>query len=240
VRGRVNHLESAQGQSRLDFLASRQSLQLAPDWRNVSVERTLPLQGQTALIVSYAQGSCGSRMALLVVAAQKLWGPYRLGECNEMLAFQRSADGGSLVAVRAGVSDASAWTYSAAEQSFFGPALVNLPPSLAAMVAPVPALVVALEQPPAAASPEPAPSAPAPSAPARSEPTPAKPVKAAVVPKETPPRPRPAARPAVTAPVTAAASTTPPASFTPEEASQLAKQVRSSAPAQRRVSIDLT
>lgn len=235
VRGQVSHLETPQGRGYLRLDATGKRVLLPAAWRMTNVDQTMDLGSETAVIISYAEPGCDARLALLVVAANRVWGPYGLGQCNEILAYQRSADGDAFVAIRAESADPLAWTYSVRDQGFRGPVQIDLPPSLASLApARAPSAAVTPVPPPPAvpgtlsqgAVPAPGPAAPSPAAPSPAEPVPT-PVPVAPPPS---PAPAPAAKP--------------PASgkepFSRSEAESVADDVRRKARAQRRVFIDLT
>lgn len=181
ARGPVSHLEEPNGRAYLNLERSGKRVPFPATWRNTNVEHAMDLGTQTAVVVSYSEPGCEARLALLVVTPAVVWGPYQLGECNDMLAYQRSEDRSSFVAIRADGSRPLAWVYSTLDQNFRGPAKVELPSSLAALTAARPA--------PRAPAPTrtPAPSPAAPPAPAARPPKPANPPPtAAVVPVFSP------------------------------------------------------
>lgn len=204
VAGPFSHMETPAGKAYLSLHERKMQVQLPEDWRESTVETTMELDGDTAVVISYRTAQCASQTALVVISGKTVWGPYRLGGCGDMLAFQRSEDGKSFVAMQMNGRRSEAWTYSSQDKNFRGPVKVDLPgllqgldkarpavaaapapkPSVAAKPAPVPKPTVAVTSPPASAPPPKAPAAPAP---APSKPAPvAKPLPKAAVPSALP------------------------------------------------------
>lgn len=216
--GPFSHMETPQGHAYLTLPQRKLQVQLPTDWRETNVETTFDLQGETAVLLSYRTPQCDSQNALVVVSGTSAWGPYRLGGCSQMLAFQRSEDGKSLVAMQLDGTQSAAWTYSSLDRQFRGPLRVDLPNLLKglAKTASSPAKVApprpAAVQHAVAQTPTPPPK-PA-SAVGKAEPRPPKPA----------PAPAPQANPQVT----------------PQVATEVVDRARAAAPAQRRVMLDLT
>lgn len=218
TRGPVSHYESENGSAHLLLERANKRVPLPAAWRNTNIEHTMDLGSETAVVVSYSDSKCEARLALLVVTPAVVWGPYDLGGCNEMLAYQRSADGTAFVAIRADGSKPLAWTYSTVDQDFRGPAEVALPPSLAALTTT-----------PAKPATAPKPAAPAPG----KAPT-------ATARPSAPPPPKPAPSPVPAAPSAPSPAPAPAPVFSPSEAGSVAEEVRRTTRAKRRVNIDLT
>lgn len=212
ARGPVSHLEEANGKAHLLLERTGKRVPLPPQWKNTNVEQTMDLGSQTAVVVSYSDRSCDARLALLVVTPAIVWGPYQLGECNDMLAYQRSDDGTSFVAIRANGTRPLAWVYSAFDQELRGPAKIALPSSLAALAS------VPEPEPPRPIAP---PVAKMPAPPNQATPPPPKPT--------TPAPTKPTAPPPVAVPV-----------LSQKDAGTVADEVRRTTRSQRRVNIDLT
>lgn len=166
LAGAFNHLETPQGQSYLTLPQRKLHLQLPPDWRETNVESTFDLQGETAVVLSYRTAHCDAQNALVVLSGSSAWGPYRLGGCSDMLAFQRSEDGKSFVALQLDGAQSAAWAYSSQDRQLRGPLKVDLPNLLQGLAAtapraqPKPAPTVAKAEPkPPAPKPTPTPQA---------------------------------------------------------------------------------
>lgn len=164
ARGAITHHENAAGHAYLKIERTGKHIPLPQDWRYTKVEHTMDLASEAAIVVSYADQRCDARLALIVVTPTTVWGPYALGECDEMLAYQRSMDGHAFVAIRSDGPQPLAWTYSTRDQNFRGPAQVSLPPSLAALAAATPPASPELPGRPRPATPSAPPAAPAPRA----------------------------------------------------------------------------
>jgi len=134
IHGEVVHLEDATGQSKLRFVTKGNLVALPSTWGGVSIEQVVDLNGQTAVLMSHTEANCPSRLALAVVSRNTFWGPYAVGDCEDILVHQRSEDGLDLLAVRADTAGSLAWVYSAADSRFRGPVAVDLPASMAMMV----------------------------------------------------------------------------------------------------------
>ena len=134
IHGTVSHQESTEGRSYLKFIQKGNLVPLPSEWKNVSVEEVVNLNGQTVIVMSHAQGKCGSRMSLAVVAPNVFWGPYALGDCEDVIIHQKSEDGKSFIAIRSDKSGGRAWVYASQDESFRGPVKVKLPASMAMMV----------------------------------------------------------------------------------------------------------
>lgn len=176
VRGVITHHETSTGNAYLKIDGTGQHIPLPRGWLYTNVEHTMDLVSESAIVVSYADSQCDARLALIVVTPTTVWGPYALGDCNEMLAYQRSTDGNAFVAIRSDSQQPLAWTYSIRDQEFRGPARASLPPSLAALTStagPIPPAAPARTAP---STPQPAP----PSSPTR----PAPPTQPAFTPAE--------------------------------------------------------
>ncbi|WEJ19385.1 hypothetical protein N0B28_13855 [Pseudomonas sp. SD17-1] len=216
--GPINHMETPQGHAYLTLPQRKLQLQLPAQWRETNVEGTYDLQGETAVVLSYRTPQCDSQSALVVLSGTSAWGPYRLGGCSDMLALQRAEDGKSLVAMQLNGTQSAAWTYSSLDRQFRGPLRVDLPNLLKglARATPAPARAAALR-------PAPVQHAVAPTPPPQPRPAPA---VARVEAK--PPTPAPAAAPSAAPQVT------------PQVATEVVDRAKTAAPAQRRVTLDLT
>lgn len=134
VRGPVIHQEDRTGRSHFYFVKERQRFALSPAWKNLSVEQASQLIGQTAVVFSFSDQVCPSRMNLLVIDQLVNWGPYQVGHCEDILVHQVGEDGNDYIAIKADGSAGEAYMYSAVERRFRGPVKVDLPPSMAAML----------------------------------------------------------------------------------------------------------
>jgi hypothetical protein len=173
VAGPFSHMETPAGKAYLSLHERKMQVQLPDDWRESTVETTMELDGDTAVVMSYRTAQCDSQTALVVISGKTVWGPYRLGGCNDMLAFQRSEDGKSFVAMRMNDRRSEAWTYSSKDKNFRGPMKVDLPGLLQGLSKARPAVAAAPpSRPPVAAKPAPVPTSPAtPAPPARAKPS---------------------------------------------------------------------
>lgn len=160
VRGPVIHQEDRTGRSHFFFVNQRQRLALSPAWKDLNVEQATQLIGQTAVVFSFRDKECPSRMSLLVIDQLVNWGPYQVGNCEDILVHQVGEDGNDYIAIKADGSAGEAYMYSAVERRFRGPVKVDLPPSMAAMV-PKAASSRAPAAKPAVKKPAPAPAMPA-------------------------------------------------------------------------------
>ena len=100
VAGPFSHMETPAGKAYLNLHERKVQVQLPDDWRESTVETTMELDGDTAVVMSYSTAQCESQTALVVISGNTAWGPYRLGGCGDVLAFQRSEDGKSFVAMQ--------------------------------------------------------------------------------------------------------------------------------------------
>ena len=233
VAGPFSHMETPAGQAYLSLHERKMQVQLPDDWRESTVETTMELDGDTAVVMSYRTAQCDSQTALIVISGKTVWGPYRLGGCDDVLAFQRSEDGKSFVAMRMDDRRSEAWTYSSKDKNFRGPMKVDLPgllqglskarPAVAAAPAPAP-------RPPVAAKPAPVPTTAAtPVATARTKPSaPPAPNPKVTVPA---PVPKPAPRPPAKVPI--------PSQLPQPVADAVVKHAQATTPPRRRVEINL-
>lgn len=206
-------------------------VQLADDWRESTVETTMELDGDTAVVMSYRTAQCDSQTALIVISGKTVWGPYRLGSCDDMLAFQRSEDGKSFVAMRMDDRRSEAWTYSSKDKNFRGPMKVDLPGLLQGLSKARPAVAAApAPRPPVAAKPAPVPTTAAtPVATARTKPSaPPAPNPKVTVPA---PVPKPAPKPPAKVPI--------PSQLPQPVADAVVKHAQATTPPRRRVEINL-
>jgi len=134
IHGEVLQYEDAQGISSLAFSKKGVKVALPREWKNVSVDQVLDLKGQTGILMSHTDGLCESRTSLLVVTQRVIRGPYNLGDCEDVMAYQKSEDGRSLIGIRADKANGKAWVYSSDDESFRGPVAIKLPESMAALV----------------------------------------------------------------------------------------------------------
>lgn len=134
IHGEVIHNENAQGRSILSFVTKGNQVPMPADWKNANVDQVIDLEGETAILMSHTEGKCDSRMSLLVVTKKMFLGPYNLGECEDVMAYQKSDDGKALIAIRADKANGRAWVYSTDDDSFRGPVSIKLPASMAQMV----------------------------------------------------------------------------------------------------------
>lgn len=235
VAGPFSHMETPAGQAYLSLHERKMQVQLPDDWRESTVETTMELDGDTAVVMSYRTAQCDSQTALIVISGKTVWGPYRLGGCDDVLAFQRSEDGKSFVAMRMDDRRSEAWTYSSKDKNFRGPMKVDLPgllqglskarPAVAAAPAPAPA-----PRPPVAAKPAPVPTTAAtPVATARTKPSaPPAPNPKVSVPA---PVPKPAPKPPAKVPI--------PSQLPQPVADAVVKHAQATTPPRRRVEINL-
>ena len=242
VRGRIQLLENERSQSFLVFADEARQLVLNSAWQNANIEHTTQIGNQTAIVLGYSDMACSSRQALLVVTPQRVWGPYQLGGCDDVLIYQRGEANDSFVVMSP--SDSMAWVYTVSDERFRGPARIDLPAQLRQFSRP--AIATAPVPPPVPLSPPaPAPIAiPAPATASR-EPgfQPRPPVTSTA-------RPAPSTRPvSAAAPVTpSAVSTTPPARTNPirqpklsaTDASAVTNEVTKTTRPQKQIVIDLT
>ncbi|OZY41071.1 hypothetical protein CJF43_14350 [Pseudomonas fragi] len=133
VAGPFSHMETPAGKAYLNLHERKVQVQLPDDWRESTVETTMELDGDTAVVMSYSTAQCESQTALVVISGNTVWGPYRLGGCGDVLAFQRSEDGKSFVAMQMNGRNSEAWTYSSKDKNFRGPMKVDLPGLLHAL-----------------------------------------------------------------------------------------------------------
>ena len=160
VAGPFSHMETPAGQAYLSLHERKMQVQLPDDWRESTVETTMELDGDTAVVMSYRTARCDSQTALIVISGKTVWGPYRLGGCDDVLAFQRSEDGKSFVAMRMDDRRSEAWTYSSKDKNFRGPMKVDLPGLLHGLSKARPQVVAApASRPPVATRPVPVPPA---------------------------------------------------------------------------------
>lgn len=132
--GTVTHFEFPKGDAYLLVRSTGKRLLLPRSWRQSNVEQVFQLGPQTAVVVSHSDNRCASKLSLIVLTPSKVWGAYNLGNCDDVMAYQQSADGSELVAVRVEGGTPLAWTYSASEQAFRGPVSVSLPASLQSFI----------------------------------------------------------------------------------------------------------
>ena len=227
VAGPFSHMETPAGQAYLSLHERKMQVQLPDDWRESTVETTMELDGDTAVVMSYRTAQCDSQTALIVISGKTVWGPYRLGGCDDVLAFQRSEDGKSFVAMRMDDRRSEAWTYSSKDKNFRGPMKVDLPGLLQGLSKARPAVAAApAPRPPVASKPAPVPTAAATSAAtARAEPS-------------APPAPNP--KVTVPAPVPKPPAKVPIPSQLPQPvADAVVKHAQASTPPRRRVEINL-
>jgi hypothetical protein len=231
VAGPFSHMETPAGQAYLSLHERKMQVQLPDDWRESTVETTMELDGDTAVVMSYRTARCDSQTALIVISGKTVWGPYRLGGCDDVLAFQRSEDGKSFVAMRMDDRRSEAWTYSSKDKNFRGPMKVDLPGLLQGLSKARPAVVAApTPRPPVAAKPAPVPATAATSAAtARAEPSaPPAPNPKVSVPA---PVPKPAPKPPAKVPI--------PSQLPQPVADAVVKHAQASTPPRRRVEINL-
>lgn len=159
VVGPFSHMETPAGRAYLSLHERKMQVQLPDDWRESAVETTMELDGDTAVVMSYRTAQCDSQTALVVISGKTVWGPYRLGDCGDILAFQRSEDGTSFVAMQMNDRRSEAWTYSSKDKNFRGPMKVDLPGLLQGLSKALPAVAAApASKPPVVAKPTPAPA----------------------------------------------------------------------------------
>ena len=231
VAGPFSHMETPAGQAYLSLHERKMQVQLPDDWRESTVETTMELDGDTAVVMSYRTAQCDSQTALIVISGKTVWGPYRLGSCGDMLAFQRSEDGKSFVAMRMDDRRSEAWTYSSKDKNFRGPMKVDLPGLLQGLSKARPAVAAApAPRPPVAAKPAPVPTTAAtPVATARSKPS----APPAPNPKVTVPAPVPKPAPKLPAKVPI------PSQLPQPVADAVVKHAQATTPPRRRVEINL-
>ena len=235
VAGPFSHMETPAGQAYLSLHERKMQVQLPDDWRESTVETTMELDGDTAVVMSYRTAQCDSQTALIVISGKTVWGPYRLGGCDDVLAFQRSEDGKSFVAMRMDDRRSEAWTYSSKDKNFRGPMKVDLPGLLQGLSKARPAVAAApTPRPPVAAKPAPVPATAATSAAtARAEPSaPSAPNPKVSVPAPVPkPAHKPPAKPPAKVPI--------PSQLPQPVADAVVKHAQASTPPRRRVEINL-
>jgi hypothetical protein len=130
LRGNVEHWEE-KGVSQLRLTREGRTLNLDRNWRNANIDSVTKLNdGNTAMVVSYAEGRCSARQSLIVMTMSTIYGPYELGDCEDTLAYQRSDDGNAFVVMRLAARETLAWVYTVADGNFRGPAIVELPQQL--------------------------------------------------------------------------------------------------------------
>lgn len=127
VSGPFSHMETPTGRAYLNLHERKVQVQLPDDWRESTVETTMELDGDTAVVMSYRTAHCDSQTALVVISGKSVWGPYRLGGCGDILAFQRSENGENFVAMQMNGQRSEAWTYSSKDKNFRGPMKIDLP-----------------------------------------------------------------------------------------------------------------
>ena len=127
VSGPFSHMETPTGRAYLNLHERKMQVQLPDDWRESTVETTMELDGDTAVVMSYRTAQCDSQTALVVISGKSVWGPYRLGGCGDILAFQRSENGENFVAMQMNGRRSEAWTYSSKDKNFRGPMKIDLP-----------------------------------------------------------------------------------------------------------------
>lgn len=127
VAGPFSHMETPAGKAYLNLHERKVQVQLPDDWRESTVETTMELDGDTAVVMSYRTAQCDSQTALVVISGKSVWGPYRLGGCGDILAFQRSENGENFVAMQMNGQHSEAWTYSSKDKNFRGPMKIDLP-----------------------------------------------------------------------------------------------------------------
>ena len=231
VAGPFSHMETPAGQAYLSLHERKMQVQLPDDWRESTVETTMELDGDTAVVMSYRTAQCDSQTALIVISGKTVWGPYRLGGCDDVLAFQRSEDGKSFVAMRMDDRRSEAWTYSSKDKNFRGPMKVDLPGLLQGLSKARPAVAAApTPRPPVAAKPAPVPTTAATTvATARTKPSaPPAPNPKVTVPA---PVPKPAPKPPAKVPI--------PSQLPQPVADAVVKHAQASTPPRRRVEINL-
>ncbi|MEJ3576671.1 hypothetical protein [Pseudomonas fragi] len=185
VAGPFSHMETPAGKAYLNLHERKVQVQLPDDWRESTVETTMELDGDTAVVMSYSTAQCESQTALVVISGNTAWGPYRLGGCGDVLAFQRSEDGKSFVAMQMKGRSSEAWTYSSKDKNFRGPMKVDLPGLLHALSKARPAVADTAAAKPA--PPRTVPPAPPPTKPLAREPAQApKPAVKASIPSALP------------------------------------------------------
>ena len=109
--------------------------------------------------MSYRTAQCDSQTALVVISGKSVWGPYRLGGCGDILAFQRSENGENFVAMQMNGQHSEAWTYSSKDKNFRGPMKIDLPGLLLGLSKAKPAIDPApAPKPPVPPKPAPAPA----------------------------------------------------------------------------------
>ncbi|SEN42365.1 hypothetical protein SAMN04487857_11642 [Pseudomonas sp. ok272] len=226
VAGPFSHMETPAGRAYLSLHERKMQVQLPDDWRESTVETTMELDGDTAVVMSYRTAQCDSQTALVVISGKTVWGPYRLGGCGDMLAFQRSEDGKSFVAMQMNGPRSEAWTYSSKDKNFRGPMKVDLPGLLKGLAKARPPL----------------PAAPAPKPPVATKPAPVAKTAAASVPPvpsartlpstpPAPPAPKPVAKPPAKVPI--------PSALPQPVADAVVEHAQASTPPRRRVEINL-
>ncbi|WP_282363939.1 hypothetical protein [Pseudomonas sp. PS01297] len=164
VSGPFSHMETPTGRAYLNLHERKMQVQLPDDWRESTVETTMELDGDTAVVMSYRTAQCDSQTALVVISGKSVWGPYRLGGCGDILAFQRSENGENFVAMQMNGRRSEAWTYSSKDKNFRGPMKIDLPGLLLGLSKAKPAIDPApAPKPPVPPKPVPVPApAPAP------------------------------------------------------------------------------
>ena len=164
VSGPFSHMETPTGRAYLNLHERQMQVQLPDDWRESTVETTMELDGDTAVVMSYRTAQCDSQTALVVISGKSVWGPYRLGGCGDILAFQRSENGENFVAMQMNGRRSEAWTYSSKDKNFRGPMKIDLPGLLLGLSKAKPAIDPApAPKPPVPPKPVPVPApAPAP------------------------------------------------------------------------------
>nr|WP_314528261.1 hypothetical protein [uncultured Pseudomonas sp.] len=221
VAGPFSHMETPAGKAYLSLHERKMQVQLPDDWRESTVETTMELDGDTAVVMSYRTAQCDSQTALVVISGKTVWGPYRLGRCGDMLAFQRSEDGKSFVAMQMNDRRSEAWTYSSKDKNFRGPMKVDLPGLLQGLAKARPVVVATAPapKPPVVTKPAPVPNtATTPEAPAR-------------VPPAAPPTPKPAPKPPAKVSI--------PSQLPQPVADAVVKHAQATTPPRRRVEINL-
>ena len=128
VRGLMQLVENEQLNSFLVFPQEQRQLALNSAWRDTNIEYLTQVGDQTVVVMAYADRSCSSRQALVVVTARRVWGPYQVGGCDNTLIYQRSETKDSFVVLNP--NDAMAWVYTAKDERFRGPAIIDLPEQL--------------------------------------------------------------------------------------------------------------
>ena len=159
VSGPFSHMETPTGRAYLNLHERKMQVQLPDDWRESTVETTMELDGDTAVVMSYRTAQCDSQTALVVISGKSVWGPYRLGGCGDILAFQRSENGENFVAMQMNGRRSEAWTYSSKDKNFRGPMKIDLPGLLLGLSKAKPAIDPApAPKPPVPPKPVPAPA----------------------------------------------------------------------------------